>query len=124
MKKNIAVRLLLICSAVFLIAAASPTVSNAGDAVITITPSAEKPAGVLTIEGAGFKPDETVDLTLDLGDGLLVGLGTTKVEEIRTDSSGAFSVPTGVPRVAKPGTYSVDAEGDKGSTARAELVVK
>jgi len=124
MKRGIAIRLLVICTAVFFIAAAFPAVSNAGDPSITINPCTDKPKKPITIEGRGFKPNEVVDITLDLGDGILIGLGTQKVEAVTADDKGAFSANSAVPAVAKPGTYMITAEGDKESVAEAQLNVQ
>lgn len=125
MKINVAIRLLAVCTAVFFLAAAcaGTAVSKASDAKISITPPSGKQSAAISIEGAGFKPGEAVDVTVDLGGGRLVGLGTTKVEEIVADSAGKFKVPSGIPFKTKPGTYKVTAEGNKGSIAKADLVV-
>lgn len=124
MNRGIVIRLLVICTAVFFIAAAFPALSNAADPSIKINPCTEQPKKPVTIEGAGFNPGEVVDITLNLGDGVLIGLGTQKVEAITADADGAFSAKSAVPAVAKPGTYKVTAEGDKGSEAEAQLTVK
>lgn len=125
MKISVAIRLLAVCTAVFFLAAAcaGTAVSKASDAKISITPPSGKERTAITIEGAGFKPGEAVDVTIDLGGGQLVGLGTEKVEEIVADSAGKFKVPSGIPFKAKPGTYKVTAEGNKGSMAKFDLIV-
>jgi uncharacterized membrane protein len=124
MKRGIAIRLLVLCTAVFFIAAAFPVVSQAADPSIKINPCNEKPKKPITIEGSGFNPGEMIDITLDLGDGILIGLGTQKVEGITADDKGAFSAKSAVPAVAKPGTYKITVEGEKGSVAEAELNVQ
>lgn len=126
MNKRNAIRLLVLCTAVFflIVGCASTDLQKAADAKIAITPPAAKKGAAIAISGSGFKAGETVDLTLDLADGRLVGLGTTKVEEIKADAAGAFKADTGVPTVAKPGTYKVTAEGDRGSKAKADLIVQ
>jgi uncharacterized membrane protein len=124
MNRSTVIRLLVICTSVFFLATAFPVFSAAGESEITITPSAEKPKKAIKIEGSGFKPGEDVDITLDLGDGILIGLGTQKVEAVTADSDGTFSAQSAVPAIAKPGTYKVTAEGNKESAAEAELVVQ
>jgi uncharacterized membrane protein len=108
----------------FFIAAAFPAISAAGEPSLTINPCTEQPKKPVTIEGSGFKPGEIIDITLNLGDGILIGLGTQKVEAIAADADGAFSAKSAVPAVAKPGNYKVTAEGDKGSKAEAQLTVQ
>lgn len=126
MNNSTIVRLLLLCIAVLFLAAgcASTDLKKAGDAKIAITPPAGKKGAAIAVNGTGFRPGEAIDITLDLADGRLVGLGTTKVEEIKADAAGAFKADTGIPTVAKPGTYKVTAEGDKGSKAKADLIVQ
>ena len=126
MKMNVVIRMLAVCSAVFFLTAAcsGTAVSKASDAKIAITPPAGQARAAITIDGTGFKPGEVVDITVDLGEGRLVGLGTEKVEEIKADATGAFNAPSGVPFGTKPGTYKVTADGNKGSTAKTQLVVQ
>jgi hypothetical protein len=126
MNNRAVIRLLVLCiAALFLAAACTGTaVQKASDAKIALTPPAGKKGAAIAINGTGFKPGEVIDITLDLADGRLVGLGTTKVEEIKADAAGLFKADSGIPTVAKPGTYKVTAEGDKGSVAKAELVVQ
>jgi hypothetical protein len=125
MNSRTAIRLLVLCiAALFLSAACSgAAVQKAGDAKITITPPSGKERTAITIEGTGFKAGEVIDITIDLGGGQLVGLGTQKVDAIVADKAGAFKAPSGIPFKAKPGTYTVTAEGDKGSFAKFDLVV-
>ncbi|MCU0560456.1 MAG: hypothetical protein MUD16_09720 [Desulfobacterales bacterium] len=125
MKIRVAIRLLAVCTAVFFLAAAcaGTAVSKAGNAKVAIDPPSGKKGTAVSVVGTGFKPGEVVDVTLDLGGGLLVGLGTEKVEAITADAAGAFKVASGIPAVAKPGTYKVTVDGNKGSVAKADLIV-
>lgn len=97
--------------------------STSTKASITIDPPTGKKSTAITINGAGFQPQEEVDVVITLGPGQLVGLGTTKVEIIVADDSGAFSVPSAIPMNAQPGTYSINVEGSKGSVFSTTLTV-
>jgi hypothetical protein len=124
MKISVAIRLLAVCTALFFLAACAGTeVSKTSEGKLTITPPSGKKGSAITVEGTGFKPGEVVDVTLDLGGGLLVGLGTEKVEAITADAAGAFKAASGIPAVAKPGTYKVTVDGNKGSVAKTDLIV-
>ncbi|MFQ5912761.1 MAG: hypothetical protein ACE5JS_06240 [Nitrospinota bacterium] len=93
------------------------------NAQLAVTPGSGKPRTVVSIGGAGFEAGETVDVVVLAGPGLRLGLGTRKVDAIVADDSGAFSVKSAIPRVLKPGKYTIEATGDKGSRAKFLLVV-
>lgn len=93
------------------------------EAAIAIDPPSGKKATAITITGTGFQPQEEVDVTITLGPGQRVGLGTEKVEIIVADDQGGFSVPSAIPMNAKPGTYPIDVEGSKGSAFITNIVV-
>ncbi len=82
---------------------------------VTITPSKGEPAAVITIEGKGFHPEEEIDIVITLDEGEKVGLGTEKVDIIKTDANGLFSVKSGIPINAKPGKHKIEIIGNKGS---------
>lgn len=126
MKVGLLYRLLAVCVALGAIIAAcsAPVVTKESNAQIILTPAAGKKGTAITIEGKGFQPGEIIDVTLDLGGGHLVGLGTEKVEEIKANTNGNFKVASGIPAVAKPGSYKVTAEGNQKSKAQAQLVVQ
>ncbi|MEJ5359505.1 MAG: hypothetical protein WHT06_12635 [Desulfobacterales bacterium] len=126
MKFDAVHRLITLCLILGLTAFAcsAPVVTPESKAQITLNPAAGKKGTVIAIEGKGFQAGEMIDITLDLGGGNLVGLGTEKVEEIKADAAGAFKVNSGIPVNAKPGTYKVIAEGNKGGKAQAQLVVQ
>ena len=86
-------------------------------AKVTVEPSSGKAKAKIAIIGSGFQPGEEVFIILDLGEGRLIGLGTTKVEVVVADGTGAFKAMSNVPRVAKPGKYTITVEGNKGSEA-------
>jgi len=82
---------------------------------VIITPSKGEPTAVITIEGKGFHPDEEIDIVITLDEGEKVGLGTEKVDIIKANASGSFSVKSGIPINAKPGKHKVEIIGNKGS---------
>ena len=92
-------------------------------AAIAIDPPTGKKATAITISGSGFKPQEEVDIVITLGPGQKVGLGTSKVEIIVADDKGEFSVPSAIPRLANPGSYPIEVEGNMGSMFSTTLVV-
>ncbi len=126
MKFDAVHRLLALCLVFGLAAFAcsAPVVAPESKAQITLTPAAGKKGTAIVLEGKGFQAGEVIEITLDLGGGNLVGLGTEKVEEIKADAAGAFKVNSGIPVNAKPGTYKVTAEGNQGGRASASLVVQ
>ncbi|MDW7998437.1 MAG: hypothetical protein RMI30_03170 [Thermodesulfovibrio sp.] len=82
---------------------------------VTITPPKGEPAAVISIDGKGFKPDEEIDIIITLDEGEKVGLGTEKVDVIKADANGVFSVKSGIPINAKPGKHKIEIIGNKGS---------
>ncbi|MEN2986408.1 MAG: hypothetical protein ABDH16_07125 [Thermodesulfovibrionaceae bacterium] len=90
---------------------------------ITITPSSGEPATVITIEGKGFKPDEEIDIVIILDEGEKVALGTEKVDVIKADANGVFSVKSGIPINAKPGKHKIEIKGNKGSQLETSIEV-
>lgn len=90
---------------------------------VTITPSKGEPATVITIDGKGFKPDEEVDIIITLDEGEKIALGTEKVDMIKADSNGSFSVKSGIPVNAKPGKHKVTIIGNKGTNIEVEIEV-
>ena len=100
------------------------TMSSGTDkAAITMDPPTGKKATAITINGSGFQPQEEVDIVITLGPGQKVGLGTSKVEVIVADDKGEFSVPSAIPRLANPGSYPIEVEGNMGSMFNTVLVV-
>ena len=92
-------------------------------AKIFISPSSGKAAAQITIYGTGFKPGEEIDIVMVVGAGEKVGLGTEKVEAIKANDQGAFTAKTAIYVRARPGVYTVEASGDKGSEATEKLTV-
>ena len=106
----------------FMVACAGvqPAVS---EPVVTIDPPSGAKSSGITITGAGFQPNEEIDVVLILGPGQRVGLGTVKVDIISADENGAFSVGSTIPMNAQPGTYDIEVEGNKGSAVTVQLEV-
>jgi hypothetical protein len=92
-------------------------------ATVSISPSKGTPGTNVVIKGAGFKAGEEIDVVMILGDGMLIGMGTQKVEVIVADSNGSFEAKSAIPKMAKPGTYVVESEGNKGSMTSASVEV-
>jgi hypothetical protein len=90
---------------------------------VTITPARGSLKAPITISGSGFRSGEEIEIVLNLGEGQLIGLGTRKSDVILTDSNGAFSVKSHIPKMAKPGDYDIEVEGNKGSYGRTTLKV-
>lgn len=90
---------------------------------ITLNPPKGKPEERLIIRGSGFKADEAIEIILKLSEHEIIGLGTTKVDLIKTDSKGNFEIETAFPAFAKPGVYEIVILGDKGSQATAKLEI-
>lgn len=90
---------------------------------VTLEPESGKAEAELKITGTGFQPEEEIDIILTLGEGLLIGLGTTKVEMITADQNGSFTAVSAIPKMAKPGEYPIDVIGSMGSEASAKLTV-
>lgn len=82
---------------------------------VTVNPPKGEPATVITIEGKGFQPNEEIDILITLDEGEKVGLGTEKVDVIKADGQGNFSVKSGIPINAKVGKHKIEVIGNKGS---------
>lgn len=115
--------LLGVCSALIVLTLWVVPTFGEKNAQLIVQPSSGKPRTVLTISGNGFKSGETVDVVVLAGEGMRLGLGTQKVDAIIADKAGKFSVKSAIPKVLKPGTYEVIAEGNKGSQAKQKLSV-
>jgi len=114
---------LAVCSALILLTLWVAPTFGEKNAQLVVRPGSGKPGTVLTISGNGFKAGETVDVVVLAGEGTRLGLGTQKVDAIIADKTGKFSVKSAIPKVLKPGTYDIIAEGDKGSQVKQKLSV-
>ncbi len=90
---------------------------------INLNPPKGKPEERLVIRGSGFKPEEGIEIILRLSEHEIVGLGTARVDQIKTDSNGTFEVETAFPAFAKPGVYEIIIFGDKGSQVTSKIEV-
>ncbi|MCX8027144.1 MAG: hypothetical protein N3A62_04740 [Thermodesulfovibrionales bacterium] len=91
--------------------------------VIEIVPPSGAPGDVIKINGKGFKPEEEVDVLFILDADIKIAIGTEKVDVIKADAQGNFSVSSGIPVNAKPGTYTIEAFGNKDSTTTTKVEV-
>lgn len=116
MKRLVLILFTIVFSLTFIItmAIASP--------VLEIVPPAGAPGDEIKINGKGFKPDEEIDVLFVLED-MKIGLGTTKVDVIKADAKGEFSVASGIPMNAKPGSYNIEAIGSMGSNTSIKIEV-
>ena len=90
---------------------------------VSIDPSSGKVKTKVTISGSGVKPAEEVDILMIVGEGMKIGMGTRKVEVIKADGGGNFSVRSAIYSKAKPGTYTIEVSGNMGSEATTSLTV-
>lgn len=100
-----------------------PTIAMSQGIVVEITPLSGLPDTALKITGKGFQPQEEIDILFILGEGMIIGLGTQKVDVITADSAGTFVANSAIPLMAKPGQYTIKVIGNKGSQAMATLEV-
>jgi hypothetical protein len=115
---------IMAAAAGLILACAAGTSATRGEGPkITITPASGKASAVITIAGTGFKRGEEIDIVMAVGPGEKVGLGTEKVDVIQADANGAFTAKTAIYVRAKPGDYIVEVSGNKGSEAKASLIV-
>ena len=89
---------------------------------LVITPISGKPRSKVTIRGSGFVPGEKIEIIIVV-DGVPSELGRKPMIK-EANELGAFKTDSGIPRVAKPGMYTVKATGDKGTVAVAPLDVE
>lgn len=98
-------------------------VSFAENTVLKVVPGSGLPKSAITLYGHNFKANEKIDVVLKLEEGVLVGLGTRKVNVIIADEKGSFIVKTAIPKIAKQGAYTIYAAGSMGSKATTSLTV-
>jgi hypothetical protein len=83
-------------------------------ATLTIQPASAKAATAIIINGTQFLPGEEVEIIMTVGD-VYHSLGTSKTDVVVANKNGAFEVSSGIPVRTPPGTYKVEATGNKGS---------
>jgi hypothetical protein len=120
---KIGIALILVSFFVLGLGCAGMRTAEAQQPSISVSPEQGAKGTPLSITGAGFQPDEEIDITLTLGPGERIGLGTAKLDAVVTDSQGAFTAESAIPVFAKPGKYEVEVEGSKGSVVTTTLEV-
>ena len=105
----------LICC-IFMIAALAcvPKAAKERPATLVISPASAKEKTPIIIRGSQFLPGEEVEVIMQVGD-VYHSIGTAKADVIVADKSGAFEVSSGIPIKTPPGTYKIEATGNKGS---------
>lgn len=91
-------------------------------ASLVIQPASGRAAVAIKIIGTKFQPGEEVDIIMQVAE-IFHGLGTEKADVVVADAKGNFEVSTGIPVRTPPGVYKIEATGNKGSTASANLEV-
>jgi hypothetical protein len=82
------------------------------------------PGSDMKINGSGFIPGETIELTLEMEDVPIIVGKKGKVVTVKED--GTFAAATNYPHkfVAVPGSWDLIANGSKGSSASSKVVIK
>jgi hypothetical protein len=91
------------------------TTTSAGGGSVSGSASQASPGGTLTLNGTGFKPNDTLTITLHSDP---VTLGT-----VTADPSGAFSTVVTIPADTAPGAHTIVVSGTDGKTATFSLTV-
>ncbi len=117
----IAISFILVAS-LFLVSCAS-TGKPSMTAAVEVAPATGVAASDIKITGKGFQADEEIDILFVLEETMKIGIGTAKVEVIKTDGSGNFAVDAAIPVNAKPGKYRIDVVGNKDSQAATSVEV-
>ena len=104
--------------------AAMPTKESANVARLSVTGSGLT-GTAMNIEGSAFRSGEVVELELNM-DGLVMQIGNASGKPIVASEKGTFKIESGYPakQIFVPGTWDLQATGDKGSTAQAKVIMK
>jgi hypothetical protein len=89
---------------------------------LVVSPSSGLTKEKITILGSGFIPGEVIEVIMVV-DGVPTDLGGKPMVK-KANDMGAFLTVSNIPWLAKPGVYTIRAEGDKGTVAVAPLAVK
>ena len=130
MKRNTLIPTILMFLALFLSVGCTGTYpkNDAGRAQISVTPNRGVPGTKLLITGTGFIPKEKVKVILHVQN-VQLQFGTSGsggVCVVNQDGTFKLEPIGGVPiaaSIVKPGSYKVDAIGEKGSFASSQLEV-
>ncbi|KUL00422.1 MAG: hypothetical protein XE12_1381 [Synergistales bacterium 54_9] len=109
---------------VFCVSAVSVAVG--AEAKLVVEPSEGMPGDKIVFKGSGFLPGERVRVILNDGDVPYAfgAVGTGGVTVVGEDGNFVLEPRGGIPKVMSgPGTYVVEAVGDKGTKAEAELKI-
>jgi predicted ATP-grasp superfamily ATP-dependent carboligase len=91
-------------------------------ATVIVSPASGKASTVIVIQGSQFLPGEEVEVIMTVGD-VYHCLGTAKADVIVADKKGTFEVSSGIPVKTPPGTYKIEATGNKGSVGVFNITV-
>ncbi|MBO8154403.1 hypothetical protein [Thermovirga sp.] len=102
------------------------TIAIAGEAKLVINPSEGKPGDKIVFMGSGFQAEEKIRVILNDGDVPYVfgAVGTGGIVVAKDDGTFILEPRGGIPKaISGPGTYVIEAIGDKGTKATAELKI-
>ncbi|HWK91495.1 MAG TPA: GH92 family glycosyl hydrolase [Luteimicrobium sp.] len=107
------------------VATTKVVVKDAYHAALTVSPATVHPGDTVTVKGTGFKPGETVDVTLSATPVATSARSLDAQPGVVADQDGAFTTTRTVPATADDGTYPVLAVGrDSQASASAVVVVE
>lgn len=113
---------LICCLFVIPVFSCVPKAPKQRPATLVVQPASAKAGAVIVLSGSQFLPDEEVEVIMTVGD-VYHSLGTEKAESIVANKNGTFEVSSGVPVRTPPGTYKIEAFGNKGSIAVSNITV-
>jgi hypothetical protein len=119
------IHILLLLGCIALFACAGPggkAMAPQPAASLVVTPNAGQVKSPIAIRGSGFVPGEKIEVLVEI-DGVSTELGEQPMIK-EANQAGAFKTLSAIPMTAKPGIYTVRAEGDKGTVAVAPLEVE
>lgn len=104
--------------------ATMPAKESANVAGLSVTGSGLA-GSAMKIEGSSFRPGEVVELELNM-DGLVMQIGNASGNPILASEKGTFKIESGYPtkQILVPGTWDLQATGDKGSTVQSKVIMK
>lgn len=102
---------------VFFLVSCAGVGKSSSKASVEVSPVAVAASADIKLTGKSFQAEEEIDILFVLDETMKIGIGTAKVDVIRTDKSGNFLVEAAVPMNAKPGKYRIEIIGNKDSRA-------
>ncbi len=112
-----------VCIVTLIILGCAGTQTKSSNATVEVDPQAANAAATIKVTGKGFQPNEEVDILFVLEETMKIGIGTEKVDVIKADANGNFTVNAAVPMNAKPGKYKIEVIGNKESFASTTIEV-